>query len=215
MVKCFCYWWWRFTVAAKDFYLCRIYTWQLQSKTRGWGSDNTALRGGDGGEHRDEASGPGLRLPLLSDTLLHSGRFTSLRKHRIPRRSSWGSPTPAVSDAHPEFLGRCSNVRLWTSFKLEYVLDKIRGKFRFTDLGSRLKESSFILPIVFLFLIKHRSGSEHKLQTRRHAVRNSCHLKLAFMWPLHWSRSNSPDALKTQRKVAKRRAATTSSIGSH
>lgn len=142
-------------------------------------------------------------------------RFTSLRKHRIPRRSSWGSPTPAVSDAHPEFLGRCSNVRLWTSFKLEYVLDKIRGKFRFTDLGSRLKESSFILPIVFLFLIKHRSGSEHELQTRRHAVRNSCHLKLAFMWPLHWSRSNSPDALKTQRKVAKRRAATTSSIGSH
>ena len=48
----------------------------------------TTLRGGDGGEHRDEASGPGLRLPLLSDTLLHSGRFTSLRKHRIPRRSS-------------------------------------------------------------------------------------------------------------------------------
>ena len=31
----------------------------------------TTLRGGDGGEHRDEASGPG--LPLLSDALLHSG----------------------------------------------------------------------------------------------------------------------------------------------
>ena len=31
----------------------------------------TKLRGGDGGEHRDEASGPG--LPLLSDALLHSG----------------------------------------------------------------------------------------------------------------------------------------------
>ena len=108
---CFCYWWWRFTVSAKDFYLCKICTWQLQSKTRGWGSDNTERRG------RRRASWRSLWGRAASS----HWRFTSLRKHRRPRSSSWGSPTPAVSDAHPEFLGRCSNVRLWKSFKLEYM----------------------------------------------------------------------------------------------